>query len=130
MTKHPLSYTTIVLLLPMQIILHTIDTNATGNPSLEYGSLVAASEAIYVPNADGSSSNDNRRNTWCGVHYLITTHPSEQIRHHLFIQRIYTSYGRVYCRYCNGWGWVGGTTSNFIHKLYIFYIRMRVDIGL
>ena len=44
------------------------------NPSLECGSSPAASEAVYVRNADGSSSNDNRRNTRCVDLSTITTH--------------------------------------------------------
>ena len=117
------------ILRPMQCISHTTDTNAANNPSLEYGSSPAASEAVYVPNADGSSSNDNRRNTRYVDQSTITTHSSEHWRHHPLIRHTYTSHRRDYCRYCNSWGWFGGTTSYFIHKLYKLYIRTRVDLG-
>ena len=91
---------------------------------------MALSEAVYVPNADGSSSNDNRRNTWCVDQSTITTHSSEHCRHHPFVHHPYTSHRRDYCRNCNSWGWIGGATSKFIHKLYKCYIRMREHIGV
>ena len=116
-------------LLPMHVLLHTIDTNDGSTPSLEYGSSPVASEAVYVPNVDGSSSIDSCRNTWYVDQSTLTTHPSRHLFHHPFVPRPYTSHWRDYCRYCNGWGWFGGTTSIFVDKSYTFYIRMRVDLG-
>ena len=118
------------ILRPMQCISHTTDTNAADNPSLEYGSSPAASEAVYVPNADGSSSNDNRRNTRYVDQSTVTTHSSGHFRHHPLIHHTCTSHRRDYCRYWNSWGWFGGTTSIFMHKMYKFYIRIKVDIGV
>ena len=114
----------------MQCILHTTNTNAASDPSPEYGSSVAAPEAVYVPYADGSSSNDNCRNTRCVTHYPITTYSNDHLCHNPFVPRTYTPNRRDYCRYCNGWGWFGDTTSIFIQKSYIFYTRTRVDIGV
>ena len=113
----------------MQCIFHTTNTNASSNPSPEYGSSLAAPEAVYVPYADGSSSNDNCRNTWYVDQSTLTTHPSRHLFHHPFVPRPHTSHWRDFYRYCNGWGWFGGTTSIFVDKSYIFYIRMRVDLG-
>ena len=83
-----------------------------------------------IPNADGSSSNGNRRNTWCVDQSTITTHSSEHCRHYPFVHRSYASHRRDYCRNYNNWGWFGGATSKFIHKLYKCYIRTRVHIGV
>ena len=69
------------------------------------------------------------RNTWYVDQSTLTTHPSGHLFHHPFVPRPYTSHWRDYYRYCNGWGWFGGTTSIFVDKSYIFYIRMRVDLG-
>ena len=117
-------------LLSMLLSYATIDTNATGDPSIEYGSSPAASEAVYIPYDDGSSSDINCRMSWYHTEYTFNTHSSGHRRRHAFNIRTYTSYRRVYCRYCNSWGWLGGTTSIFMYKSYNFYIRMRVDIGV
>ena len=112
----------------MQCILQTTNTNAASNPSPESGSSVAAPEAVYV----------------LGVHHPMTIVeirdvspitlsppiPMTTYAYNRLFPRTYTSHWRDYCRYCNGWGWFGDTTSIFIHKSYIFYIRTRVDIGV
>ena len=54
-------------------------------------------------------------NTYCFVHRL-----NGHLCHNPFVPRTYTSHRRDYCRYCNGWGWLGDTTSIFIHRSYIF----------